>query len=217
MKKWILTLFLVLIFGSGCSLFETEYDGGKTVEELVAEASSAYVAGEYETAIKAYNDLKDWYPFSKYAILAELKIADAHYALKEYPEAIVAYEEFERMHPRNEAIPYVIFQTAMSWFKQIETIDRDDTPAKKAMVQFQRLQERFPADEHAQEADKKIKLCLQNISGHEFYVAEYYLKQDLYKAALKRYEYIVANYPDSKESVLAKKKIIQCRSLIKNE
>lgn len=208
-----LTLLTGLLLLTGCSLFETEYEGGKSAEELVSEASSAFVAKEYRQAINAYTDLKDWYPFSKYAILAELKIADAHYALEEYEEAIVAYEEFERMHPKNEAIPYVIFRNGMSWFNRMDTIDRDHTPAKKAMVQFNRLIERFPQDEYAEKAAQNIEKCIANLSGHELYVANFYMKTEKYTAALKRYESIVENYPGSKESKEALNKIPLARKL----
>jgi len=211
MKQIMMVLVLLPLFG--CSLFVTTYEGGKSPEELVSEGSSAFVSGEYRTAINAYTDLKDWYPFSKYAILAELKIADAHFELKEYDEAIAAYEEFERMHPRNEAIPYVIYRTGLSWFQQIDTVDRDNTPAKNALVQFNRLIERFPASEQAEAAQDNIKKCLANLSGHELYVADYYMRTKSYTAALKRYEALVENYPGTEASKKALNKIPECRQL----
>ncbi|MBU1695875.1 MAG: outer membrane protein assembly factor BamD, partial [Proteobacteria bacterium] len=103
MKKLFL-LFAIILLLSGCALFESSNEMEKSVEELVSEGSSAFISGNYKASIKAYMDLKDWYPFSKYAILAELKIADAHYHLKEYDEAILAYEAFEKLHPKNDAI-----------------------------------------------------------------------------------------------------------------
>lgn len=212
MKKLFL-FFTVILLCSGCSFFDTPYEMGKSAEELVSEGSSAFVAEDYKTAVKAYTDLKDWYPFSKYAILAELKIADAHYHLEEYDEAILSYEDFEKMHPRNEAVPYVIYQEGLCWFNQIDTIDRDYTPAKNSMAQFNRLSEQYPGSEFAQKAKKNIQTCLDNISGHELYVANFYFKTEKYKAALKRYEYLVKNYPASKESKEALKKIPECRAL----
>jgi len=80
MKKLFL-FFLIILLLCGCSLFENSYDMEKTVDELVSEGSSAFISGDYKEAVEAYTDLKDWYPFSKYAILAELKISDTHYHL----------------------------------------------------------------------------------------------------------------------------------------
>lgn len=212
MKKLILAVIALLLLG-GCALFETDSDMGKSVDELVEEGSSAFQAGEYRTAVKAYTDLRDWYPFSKYAILAELKIADSYYHLEEYEEAIVAYEDFERLHPKNEAVPYVIYQIGMCWFNQIDTIDRDSTPAQKSLEIFQRLVTQYPDSEYVAKTKDKVKASLANLSAHELYVANWYLKTEKYNAALKRYEYLVENYPDSKESQEALRKIPEVRAL----
>ncbi|HSL62179.1 MAG TPA: outer membrane protein assembly factor BamD [Desulfotignum sp.] len=202
MKKLVLLLCLAFLV-SGCALFEGSRRMEKTAEQLAAEGSSAFNRGKYRDAVKAYTDLKDWYPFSRYAILAELKIADAHFNLKEYDLAIAAYEQFERMHPRNEAIPYVINQIGMSWYNQMDTVDRDVTPAKNAMAQFRRLLEQFPDDSYAKKAPELITDCIDKIAGHELYVAEFYLKTGQYLAALKRFEYIVEFYPGTRQSETA--------------
>ena len=213
MMKKLFLFFTLVVLLSGCALFESSNEMGKSAEELVAEGSSAFISGNYKTSIKAYMDLKDWYPFSKYAILAELKIADAHYHLKEYDEAILAYEAFENLHPKNDAIPYVIYSTGLCWFDQLDTVDRDQTPAKNSMTQFKRLIDQYPESEFAQKAKEKIQKCLENLSGHELYVANFYYKTKKYKSALKRYESLVTNYPNSKESKEALNKILECRAL----
>ncbi|MBT3175560.1 MAG: outer membrane protein assembly factor BamD [Desulfobacula sp.] len=212
MKK-LLLLFTIVLLVSGCSLFESSHEMEKSAEELVSEGSSAFMDEKYKNAIKAYTDLKDWYPFSKYAILAELKIADSYYHLEKYDEAVLAYEAFEKMHPKNDAVPYVIYRTGLCWFNQLDTVDRDQTPAKNSMDQFKRLIDQYPESEYVQEAEEKIQLCVENLSAHEFYVANFYYKTKKYKSALKRYESLVTNYPNSKESKEALNKIIECRAL----
>lgn len=215
--KNFLIIFCCFIMVSGCALFEENTEMEKNAEELVSEGSTAFAAGDYKDAKKAYSDLKDWYPFSKYASLAELKIADSCFNLEEYDEAIVAYEEFERMHPKNEAIPYVVYQIGLSWFKQIGTVDRDHTPAVKAMAQFKRLMEQFPDSEYAILASENIDKCLANLSGHELYVADFYMRTKKYRAALQRYQYLIDTYPDSKESAVAKEKIGEAERLVKEQ
>lgn len=201
----------------GCSLFEKPQEMNQNAEELVSEGSSAFMDQDYKAAIKAYTKLKDWYPFSKYAILAELKIADSHFHLEQYDEAILAYEEFEKLHPKNEAIPYVIYQTGLSWFKQLGTIDRDHTPARNSLTQFNRLIDQFPRSEYAPKAKEHIAKCIGMIAAHELYVANFYMRTKKYAAALKRYMDIVEKYPNSKESEEAKAKIPECKALADKE
>lgn len=158
----------------------------KPAQDLIQDGVDAYDRGHYQVAIRNFEQLKDWYPFSKFAILAELKIADSHYQLEMYDEAILAYEEFEQLHPRNEAIPYIIYQIGRCHYEQVDAIDRDQTPAKKALEIFQRLVRQHPGDPYAARARTHITKCLQNLSGHEFYVGHFYYKAKNYKAALHR-------------------------------
>lgn len=209
MKKIVFLACVVLLF-SGCALFEDSRRMEKTAEQLAAEGASAFLREDYKDAVKAYTDLKDWYPFSRYAILAELKIADAHFYLEEYEQAVIAYEQFEKMHPRNEAVPYVINQTGMCWFNRIDTVDRDITPAKNALAQFERVIEQFPDSEYAQKAPDLIHACIDKIAGHELYVAQFYMKTKQYQAALKRFEYIVEFYPGTDQSQTALNLIPEC-------
>ena len=160
----------------------------KTAQELVNDGMEAFNSQRYRAAIESFDKLKDWYPFSKYAILAELKIADAHFYLGEYEAAIAAYESFENLHPRNDATPYVIFQRGLSYIEQLETVDRDQTSAKKAIETFNRLKKTYPASEYTAQAENYIRLCLKNLAGHEFYVGEFYFKNKHYKAAVMRFQ-----------------------------
>ena len=218
MKK-LLILVILTVFLTGCSvldMFEEPTQMNKGAQQLAAEGAAAFMNQDYREAVKAYTDLKDWYPFSKYAILAELKIADAHFLLEEYDEAVVAYESFEKMHPRNEAVPYVIHQIGLAWFNQIDTVDRDVLPAQNAKAQFERLIKLYPEYEHAEEAVVRIEACIDTIVGHELYVANFYKKTEEYKAALKRYEYIVEFYPGTEQSEIALAQIPEVNALIQN-
>lgn len=212
--------FLALVFASvllcsGCAwLGFGSKPNEKPAYDLVQEGMEAYEKGDYTGAIKEFEQLKDWYPFSKYAILAELKIADAHYHLKQYAEAVMAYEEFEQLHPRNEATPYVIYQTGRCYYDRIDTIDRDQTPAQKALDIFRRLNRQYPQDPHAQQARTHITKCLQNIAGHEFYVGKFYFKSKHYAAALNRFMSVVTRYPDVGVHHQALGYITQCEALV---
>ena len=193
--KLILPVVAMLLF-SGCSLLFYSKTDDKTAQELVNDGMEAFNRQHYRSAIEAFNKLTDWYPFSKYAILAELKIADSHFYLGEYGAAITAYESFENLHPRNEAMPYVIFQRGMSYIEQLESVDRDQTSAKKAIETFNHLKKTYPNSEYTSQADNCIRLSMKNMAGHEFYVGEFYFKSKHYKAAVMRFRTVVSSYPD---------------------
>lgn len=201
------------MFFSGCAWFGND-SVEKPAQDLVQDGVDAYDRGNYKDAIKNFEQLKDWYPFSKYAILAELKIADAHYHLKEYPEAIQAYEEFEQLHPRNEAIPYVIYQIGLCYYEQIDTVDRDQTTARKAMETFDRLMQQYPQTVYSIMARSHRIRCLRSLSGHDFHVGMFYYKIGNYKAALHRFTMVVKQYPDVGYHHKALRLITKCENLI---
>jgi outer membrane protein assembly factor BamD len=193
MKRILCLCLLLIVALGGCAWFETQEE--KTANQLAQEGMEAFERGKYRGAIESFEKLRDWYPFSKYASLAELKTADAYYHLEEYEEAVYAYEAFESLHPRNEAIPYVIYQIGRCYYERMESIDRDQTATKKALDTFQRLRQAFPKSSYAMKADSHIKECYEQLAGHEFYVGMFYYKSKHYKTALDRFQTVIDEYP----------------------
>ena len=189
----MIAITFTLVF-SGCALFKPKKP--ESVEELVQKGIQQFNKKNYRAALEHFNKLKDWYPFSKYAVLAELKIADAHYHLKEYEDAIFAYEEFVELHPRNEAVPYVIYQIGRCYFDRKDTIDRDQNVTRKALETFKRLNEKYPDNLYALKVEEHINECLKSLAAHELYVGRFYYKTKHYKAALYRFKAVLSKYPD---------------------
>ena len=202
MRKAFITCVMVCIIVSGCGflkeleLWFTGEDEEFSAQDLAWNGMDYYEMGDYTRAIDNFEKLKDWYPFSRYAKLAELKIGDAHYKLEQYEEAVFAYEEFEKLHPRNEAIPYVIYQIGRCYFDQIETIDRDQNSARKALEAFKRLKKQYPNDPYARSAEAHITTCYQSLAGNEYIIGKFYYKSKHYKAAYHRFMAVISNYPD---------------------
>jgi len=222
--RHILTISLVtLLVTSGCTSIGDQFDklfGTKeesTAQDLAWEGMEAYEKERYNKSIEKFQKLKDYYPFSKYAILAELKIADAHYHLEDYEEAIFAYENFEQLHPRNEAIPYVIYQIGRCYYDRIDTTDRDQTSAQKALDTFQRLIKQYPRDQYSPRAAEHIKTAQRSLAGHAYEVGVFYYKSKHYKAALHRFMTVISDYPDVGYHQKALEYIAKCEASIAKE
>ena len=179
---------------SGCAWFQSKEK--ETAQELAEAGMEDFRDEDYAKAIESFEKLKDWYPFSRYAILAELKLGDAHYHRGEYEEAIFAYESFEDLHPKNEAVPYVVYQIGRCYFDRLEVIDRDQTMAKEALHAFERLVRTYPASPFVRKAQEHMKVCYRNLAEHEFYVGLFYYKGKHYEAALERFKAVIKLYPD---------------------
>ena len=217
MKRMFAIGLVFMFFFTGCSFFQSFFQEKeqKNTEELISDGMEAFDDGKYKDAITAFETLKDWYPFSKYAILAELKIGDAYYHRKEYEEAVFAYEQFENLHPRNEVIPYVLYQIGRCYFEQIDTVDRDQSATHKALETFNRLITTFPESEYSRKAQAHRTKCYKILAGHDLYVGMYYYKSKRYKAALSRFKSVLSNYPDVGVHQFALMLIPECETSIK--
>ncbi len=199
---------------TGCSTFEGMFSSFSFGEEeapeatgpeaLIVEGMDAYEVGNYKAAIKAFNAILDEHPFSKQAMLAELKLADSHYYNMEYSEAKTYYKSFEEHYPTNEAIPYVMFQTGMCDFRRSDRIDRDISGPQDAIKSFTRLLRAYPDSPYSDEAKAKIQEAREFIVNHEYMVATFYVRVERYDEAKHRLKYLLSMYPDSSLSPQAK-------------
>ncbi|MFZ0130950.1 MAG: outer membrane protein assembly factor BamD [Desulfobacterales bacterium] len=224
MMKATVALCLGFIFTlSGCSVYNSVHgflfkaEDVEPVEILVQKGMDEYESGDYKSALEYFQKVKDWYPFSKYVTLAELKIADAHYQLEEHAEAISAYRDFADLHPNNEAVPYVLYQIGRSYFDQLDTIDRDQSVTREALENFRQLQKQYPNSIYAEKATDHIDKCLKNLAGNEFYIAMFYYNNKNYDAALHRFRSLVTNYPDAGVHRVALQYITKCESSLANQ
>ncbi|VFQ43359.1 outer membrane protein assembly factor BamD [Desulfoluna butyratoxydans] len=189
----------------------------KLAPELAEDARVQFEKERYEEAIKIYTKLRDWYPFDKLAVEAEFNIAEAHFKMEAYDEAAIAYEEFEKLHPRHESIDYIINQQALCYFNRLDTVDRDQAQAIKAISIFTRLIRQYPESAYVDEAKKKREVCLKSLAGHEMYVGRYYLKNKKYKSALHRFQTVIDAYAGLGYDEEAQKLATQSREKLAEE
>lgn len=216
-KKTIIVKILIsfaalgLLVLSGCAGVE---DSQRPATELMQEAQQQFESGHYENALKTYEDLRDWYPFSPLAPDVELRIADTYYKMERYEEAAASYDEFVRLHPKNKMASYALYQMGMCFFEQMDSPDRDQIPSHRAAEIFEKIILVDPDGPYAKQATEKVKKCYQNLAVHEMQVADFYFKVRQYDAALNRYERVIKMYPDvgMHEEALSRIKI--CRQKI---
>ena len=207
--KRLISVFLLLILGASLIACGPKKKEEKLAPELAQDARVQFEKERYREAIAIYTKLRDWYPFDKLAVEAELNIAEAHFKMEEYDEAAIAYEEFEKLHPRHEKIAYVINQQALCFYNRLDSPDRDQSNAIKALSLVTRLTRQFPESEYVPQADEKRKECLKSLAAHEMVVGRYYLKAKKYKSALARFEGVLKSYKgygfDEEAAALAEK------------
>jgi outer membrane protein assembly factor BamD len=197
----IVVFLILLALICGCGIGRRLF-GKKTPDAapdvMAKEGIEQLRKRDYVDAAETFTKIKDRYPYSEEATVAQLKLADTLYYNRKFDEAAAAYKEFEKLHPSNKAIPYVIYREALCYYRQRPTIDRDQTPTEKAMEEFRRLQKKYPQSEYSSRAEKFKQRCLNDMAEHEFYVGEFYYKTKHFPSALDRFQALSQEYPDFK-------------------
>jgi len=193
-KFKLIVIFIVLLLSVSCASSPSTKKG-ETEEELFREAMASYQKKLFYDCIPLFQNIKDRFPLSPYAIQAELRIADSNYLLRNYIEAIYQYEEFRKLHPANALIPYAIYQTGMCHFQQVLSVDRDQTETEKAVEEFEFVISKYPQSPYTGMALSRAKYCTRRIAEHEFIIGNYYLKTQNYRGALDRFSFVLDQHP----------------------
>ena len=166
---------------------------GKLVRKTAGEDSKLYQKGygikrKNETkAVELYQQVVDNYPFSKYAPIASLRLADCQYALENYEEARLYYEQFLKAHPKSEEAPYALFREGMCHYQQMLKVGRDPDETRQTAAIFSDFLARYPQDPRASEATEKLRECRDRLAKYELMVADFYFRHREYWAAAARY------------------------------
>jgi len=101
--------------------------------------------GSYTKALEQLNRVRTYYRDDPYALKAELAIADVQFKKNEWDSARVAYDEFQRAHPRYRDLDYVVYRLGLTLYRKAPTVAaRDQTWTRQAVDTWTRFGARFP-------------------------------------------------------------------------
>ena len=192
--RWMV-VFLLLITGNiitGCSSTPDE-EPIKPAEVLYREGIEALREERFKAAVNRFQDVDRKHHFSKWAVRAQINRIYAQYLSQEYADAISAAERFVRLHPRNRYASYAYYMRGLSYYRQISSAVLDQSSTREALTAFQELISRFPNSDYAQEAERMATLCRDRLAEQETIVGRYYLDQEEYVAAVKRFSQLIEN------------------------
>ncbi|WP_246317280.1 outer membrane protein assembly factor BamD [Hyphomicrobium methylovorum] len=180
--------------GCASSKLDTSALNPDPPSKMFADADAKMASGNFEDAAKQFEAVDREHPYSPEARRSIVMAAYAYYRAGKAPEAIASAERYVAMHPGTKEAPMAHNIIAQSYFDDMKTSNRDQTPARKALEQFKTLKTRYPDSEYARDADNKIRLCQDNIAASEMEVGRYYLDKHNYVAAINRFKTVVSDY-----------------------
>jgi outer membrane assembly lipoprotein YfiO len=170
-------------------------------DRVVWEAGDkAFKKREWASARQYFKRIVDAFPQSEHQPDARIAVADAYFeegGTASYVLAVSSYHEFLTLYPQHARSDYAQFRAAESYFKQLNSADRDQTHTKKALEEYEKLLDIYPQSRYIEQTRARIKECRQTLGRAHYLVAYFYQRgRQAWRSAIGRYETILNEYPD---------------------
>lgn len=149
---------------------------------------------EYSKAIKAFDEIDRYYPYSKWAVRAQIMLAFTYYVKKEYDDSIIVLDRFLQLYPGNQYAPYAYYLKALCFYDQISDVRRDQKMTALALNALQEVMIRYPQTDYARDSAVKVDLATDHLAGKELSVGRFYLRQRAHLAAMNRFINVIKQY-----------------------
>src|SRR5262245_19378367 len=188
-RSYLLGVALVLAIGvvaaacggkSGSGAVEYSVSAQKNYDKGLKELERK----DWVAASKYFGFIKSRFPYSKYAVLAELRLADAEFGAEQYLEAIDSYRLFIKFHPTHEMVGngYATFRVGEAYYKQLPgdfwmfppSWEKDMSATEDAATELKGFLDKYPDSPYRDKSTVILKQVGKRLADHEWYVARYY-------------------------------------------
>jgi outer membrane protein assembly factor BamD len=200
----LIAFTVALLSGCGANLDPTK-DWGP--DRFYQEAKVKLTDGDYEGAIKLFEQLEARYPYGQYAEQSQLEVAYAYYKYDEPALALAAAERFIRLHPTHPSVDYAYYlkgivnfsgeRSLINWLfgAKEDPMEHDPKALRDAYEAFRELVERFPRSRYAGDARARMAYLFDAQARYEVHVARFYFERGAYHAAVNRSRQTLESYP----------------------
>lgn len=200
----------LVLFTAGCAEFNFAGAGRATLtytEDARAgyfEAMDAFKARNWEDARVLFGEVKKLFSYTRYARLAELRLADIDFEQAKFSDAVTGYRSFVQNHRADRDVEYARYRISKSLFKDIEDSfvlppaeERDQSTTAEAYRDLRNFLSDYPRTRYLPDVKYMHDVVLQRLVRHELYVARYYLREEAFDATVARIDYALSKYPGS--------------------
>ncbi len=176
----------------------------ETAERNWDLGEAAFAAKNHLLAQRFYIFIRRKFPYSNFAVLSDLRIADCQFERERLLEAIDGYRNFVRLHPTHPKVAYAMFRVGVAhwqlvpndWFFLPPSHEKDQGAIRDAAESLAAFLRRFPEDENAEEAKKKLAEARSRLMDHDRYVADFYEREGKIRGYVGRLEHIKREFAD---------------------
>ena len=149
---------------------------------------------EYTKSAETFDEIDRYYPYSRWALRAQIMEAFVYYVKRDYDESLIVLDRFLQLYPGNSFASYAYYLKALCYYAQISDPRRDQKMTKMALDALTEVVRRFPDTPYAKDAAEKIILAQDYLAAKEVNIGLFYLKQNAHIAAMNRFTNVVRNF-----------------------
>jgi outer membrane protein assembly factor BamD len=197
-------LVLTAILLAGCGSFfgsktEVSENSNAAPDVIYGKANTLIDRGKYGDAARTFEEVDINHPYSQEARRAILMAAYAYYKAGKYDEAISSADRYLTLHPGTQESDLAQDIIGMSYYDRVLDPKRDQTSARKALVAYDTLLQRYPNSRYAAEAQNRTRILRDLLAANEMMVGRYYLRHNNFLAAINRFRTVVTEYQTTEQ------------------
>ena len=194
-KKILAVVATAMLLMSSCAS-QNEFDPETTPPETLYNHALDLLVKEreYFKAANAFDEIDRYYPYSRWALRAQVMEAFVHYLRRDYDDSLVVIDRFLQLYPGNSFASYVYYLKALCYYAQISDTEREQLMTQKALDALTEVVKRFPDTPYAEDAAKKIVLAQDYLAAKEVNIGRFYLKRNEHIAAMNRFLKVIRDY-----------------------
>ncbi|HUH01217.1 MAG TPA: outer membrane protein assembly factor BamD [Kofleriaceae bacterium] len=207
-------LAAALVAFSGLSFGSTGCGGrsGTAAVNYSVSAQQNYTKGvaqlekkDWIAAAKYFSFIKARFPYSKYAVLAELRLADAEFGAGHYLQAIDSYKMYMKFHPTHQMVTngYTSFRIGEAYYKMLPgdwwilppSYEKDQSASYDAERELRKFIRQYKESPFVDRAKPMLLRVSKKLAEHEWYVAKFYWERGKPMGTVLRLRRLLDRYP----------------------
>ncbi len=220
----LLVVLTSILFAAGCSWFggddDVVIDPDEDARRMYERANKSISAGNWPIAIRYFENLQAFFPFSDYARQAQLDLMYAYYRADQGEQAIEEAQVFRRENPTHPRVDYTYYieglvnfereRGPMEKFFRIDLAKRPSGGLMESFTAFSQLVQTYPDSPYGPDARQRMVYLRNRLAEYEIWVADYYVRRTAYVAAANRAKYVLETYQETPSVVQALQLLVRC-------
>lgn len=197
MKKILLRKFLtplLVLFLISPIISCSKKEEKSNAESSYTKAMKSLKNKSYTEAAEAFAKIEDEFPFSKWAIKGQTMATYAYYKAEDRTKLLQITDDFLRLNPASEYVPYMMYMKGLSYYDIIPEIDRAQDNTQQASFIFRELIARFPNSEYAIDAKEKLGYVDEHLAAAKMSVGRYQIKTRNFVGAINNFTEVTRRY-----------------------